>query len=68
MLIVAFSLLAACATQPKKYRKKRGCDCPQWNMRSMPDGSPVRAILRGPGARFPTDGKAQPEGADQGRS
>ena len=25
-------LLGACASTPKKYRKKRGCDCPHWNL------------------------------------
>jgi len=32
LLVLAIGLLAAgCASGPKKYRKKRGCDCPKWN-------------------------------------
>lgn len=48
-LLVVFGLFAACANQPKKYRKKRECDCPKWNLRQPPTGSQVHAILHSPG-------------------
>jgi starvation-inducible outer membrane lipoprotein len=29
--LVLALMMCACASTPKKYRKKRGCDCPHWN-------------------------------------
>jgi hypothetical protein len=33
-LLLAALLAAGCASSPKprKYKKKRGCDCPHWNL------------------------------------
>ncbi|MBK9177224.1 MAG: hypothetical protein IPM46_13005 [Flavobacteriales bacterium] len=49
LLVLAMAIFSACATQPSKYRKKRGCDCPQWNR--VPDageGTHARHALVAP--------------------
>lgn len=44
LMLVAMAMFPACATQPSKYRKKRGCDCPHWN-RLPAEGQGIHAHL-----------------------
>ena len=48
LFILGLFLFTACATQPSKYRKKKGCDCPKWNMAKPVAGSPVHAKFDAP--------------------
>lgn len=44
-------LLAACSSQPAKYRRKKECDCPKWNRAVPPPGNSERACsdaVKGP--------------------
>gem|GEM_PF-4187522 len=42
-LLLVGALVTACASQPKKYRKKKECDCPKWNQLRAEPGNSVRA-------------------------
>lgn len=42
-LLLVGSLVTSCASQPKKYRKKKECDCPKWNQLQAEPGNSVRA-------------------------
>lgn len=56
LLLIGY-LFTACASQPKKYRKKKECDCPKWNrIQSEPENS-----LRAFGNDRPTTYFCHPE-------
>jgi hypothetical protein len=41
--LLVLGTLYGCRTQPRKYRKKRGCDCPKWNLHQAPGPQGVHA-------------------------
>lgn len=54
LVLVCIATLTACGSgKPAKYRKKRGCDCPQWNQAPAPEQDGTRAM----GECFPTAGR-----------
>jgi|694.fasta_scaffold02685_17 hypothetical protein len=42
-VLLVLGTLYGCRTQPRKYRKKRGCDCPKWNLHQVPGPQGVHA-------------------------
>lgn len=44
ILLVILSV-TACNSRPSKYRKKKGCDCPKWNLRKVPLDNGIHATL-----------------------
>jgi hypothetical protein len=42
-VLLAACLLVSCASQPSKYKRAKGCDCPKWNRVAEPAGNSVRA-------------------------
>ncbi len=43
ILSVSILVVTGCASQPSKYKRKKGCDCPKWNMHDLPDQRGIRA-------------------------
>lgn len=48
LFLLGLLLFTACASQPSKYRKKKECECPKWNMAKPVTGSPVHAKFDAP--------------------
>jgi hypothetical protein len=45
-LYVVFAVtivVSGCSSQPSKYRRKKGCDCPKWNMHGLPANKGIHA-------------------------
>lgn len=56
VLLGAVIILTSCSSRPSKYKKKRGCDCPKWNLRTLPGERPIHANLDRVTATWPLAG------------